>query len=62
MYFNPIHLNSFYKQKFGTKEGQLPITEHVSKTVLTLPLYPNMDSEEKQYLVDSISEFFDSNN
>lgn len=62
VYFNPIHLNSFYKHKFGTKEGQLPITEHVSETVLTLPLYPNMDSEEKQYLVDSVSEFFDSIN
>ena len=36
----------------------LPITENIAKTVLTLPLYPNMTQEEKKYLIDSINEFF----
>jgi perosamine synthetase len=59
VYFNPIHLTSFYREKFGTKEGMLPVTELISEQVLTLPLYPNMDSEEKEYLVESILEFFE---
>ena len=37
----------------------LPVTENIAKTVLTLPLYPNMTQEEKKYLIDSIKEFFD---
>jgi len=62
VFFNPIHLTSFYKEKFETKEGSLPITEKISNCVLTLPLYPNMTKEEKNYLVDSVGEFFESNN
>jgi perosamine synthetase len=59
VYFKPIHLTSFYMKKFNGKEGMLPITEKISKTVLTLPLYPNMTQDEKKYLIDSIHEFFD---
>ncbi len=59
VYFNPIHLTSFYKEKFGTKPNSLPVTEQISKQVLSLPIYPNMDSEEKEYLIESISEFFE---
>jgi perosamine synthetase len=61
VYFNPIHLTAFYKAKFGTDVGTLPMTEKISQQVLTLPLYPNMTNEEKNYLVDSIDEFFEQN-
>ena len=59
-YFNPIHLTEFYHDKFGTYENMLPVTEKISQQVLTLPLYPNMNSEEKDYLIQSISEYFES--
>ena len=59
VYFNPIHLCSYYKKEFNTYEGMLPVTEKISELVLTLPIYPNMTSEEKMYLTDSISEFFE---
>lgn len=59
IYFQPIHLMEFYKKKTGLSSRSLPITESVSEQVLTLPLYPNMFLEEKQYLLDSISEFFE---
>lgn len=62
VYFNPIHLTSFYKEKFGTKRGDLPTTEKISDQVLTIPIYPNMTKEEKNYLVESISKFFESEN
>ena len=60
VFFNPIHLTSFYKEKFGTTEGSLPVTEKISKQVLTLPLYPNMTNEEKDYLINSIAEFLEN--
>jgi len=60
VYFHPIHLTDFYKKKFGYKENSLPITERISQQVLTLPLYPNMENEEKQYLLESIGEFFEN--
>ena len=59
VYFSPIHLTSFYQNKFEIDRNSLPITNKISEQVLTLPMYPNMTSEEKDYLVDSISEFFE---
>ena len=61
VYFEPIHLTPLYMSKFGTKKGTLPVTEKISEQVLTLPLYPNMTSEEKNYLIESIIEFFEVN-
>jgi perosamine synthetase len=59
VYFQPIHLTEFYKQNFGAQV--LPNTLHVSDTVLTLPLYPNMTTEEKNYIIDTTNEFFEKN-
>jgi perosamine synthetase len=60
VYFNPIHLTASFKENFDTREGMLPITEKISKIILTLPLYPNMTNEEKEYLIESIIEFFEN--
>lgn len=62
VYFNPIHQLKFYQEKLRNQKIQLPITEKVSKEILTIPLYPNMNNEEKDYLINSISEFFESEN
>ena len=59
VYFNPIHLTTYYRSKLGLGTGMLPITEKISEQVLTLPLFPNMSSEEKTLLSDSIDEFFE---
>ena len=58
VYFEPIHKMDFYSKENSTV---LPITEKISEQVLTLPMYPNMENEEKEYLIDSISEFFEMN-
>ncbi len=58
VYFQPIHKTQFYT-KFNSGKN-LSVTDIVSKRVLTIPLYPNMLKEEKEYLVNSILEFFDS--
>ena len=62
IYFTPIHLSKFYMEKIGTKKGDLPITEKVSDQILTLPLYPNMEKDEMDYVIESINEFFENGN
>lgn len=61
VYFYPIHLTKFYQEKFGANNN-LPVTIDISKKVLTLPLFPNMTQEEKNYLINSIFEYFESKN
>ena len=60
IYFDPIHLTSYYKKNFGMDEGSLPITESISSRILTLPMYPNMTNEEKDYLITIIDSFFET--
>jgi len=59
IYFEPIHLKSFYKKSFGYKKGNLPITEEISKKVLTLPLHPTLKENEIQYIISEIKKFFE---
>ena len=59
VYFKPIHKMEFYKNQKKNEKEFLPITEKISNTILTIPLYPNMTMEEKDYLTNSILEFFE---
>jgi perosamine synthetase len=59
IYFSPVHLTTFYRSMFGFRGGELPVTEKVSKEVLSLPIYPTMTDEEINYVVSSVGEFFE---
>ena len=52
----PIHLQKCFAH-IGYKEGDFPVSEHLSKKVLTLPMFPTMRKEEITYITDSIKEF-----
>lgn len=62
VYFEPVHLTYFYREKFGHKQGELPTTEQISNEVLTLPLYPTMTKEEMDYVISNIFEFCSKSN
>jgi dTDP-4-amino-4,6-dideoxygalactose transaminase len=36
-YFTPIHLQPFYRQKFGYRRGDFPVTEYLGDVCLALP-------------------------
>ena len=57
IFFEPIHLSNFYK-KSGFGKKSLPNTKKISQTVLSLPIFPGLKSEEIRYICDSIQEFF----
>lgn len=42
-YFPCIHLQPFYKKKFGFDEGDFPVAETVSQRTIALPFYNSMD-------------------
>jgi dTDP-4-amino-4,6-dideoxygalactose transaminase len=54
MHYPPIHLFSFYRQKYGYKEGLLPITEEIGRREVTFPLYPQLDQRSVKYIVGEI--------
>ena len=58
VYFEPVHLSYFYKNKFGFKRGDLPITERLSDQVLTFHTHPLLKNEEIDYISEEIDKFF----
>jgi perosamine synthetase len=60
VYFSPVHLTSFYREKFGFQGGELPITEKISKQVLTLPMYASLTKDEMNHVTESVKSFFEN--
>jgi len=58
VYFSPVHLTHFYKNELGYR-CKLPVTEEISKRVLTLPMYPTLTKEEIEYIVKEMKRFFE---
>ena len=58
VYFEPVHLKTYYKKNFNYKKGNLPKTEDIAKRVLTLPLYPTLTNNEMDYITNVIIDYF----
>lgn len=52
----PMHLQQAYSD-LGLKEGNLPIAEEISKTVLSIPMFYGIKDEEINYVIETINNF-----
>jgi dTDP-4-amino-4,6-dideoxygalactose transaminase len=52
----PIHLQNAYSH-LGYKEGDFPVSEKVSKEILSLPMYPELTADQQEYIVEKITDF-----
>lgn len=56
-YPHPIHLMSGYSF-LGYRSGDLPATELLARTIVSLPIYPEMPEEDAFRVIDAIQRFF----
>ena len=52
----PPHLAEAYKY-LGHKEGDFPITEHLAKTVLSIPIYNGLTYDEQTKIINALNNF-----
>ncbi len=52
----PLHLQKCFKY-LGYEKGDFPEAEKASKQTFTLPIYPELTGEEKDYIIQSLKEF-----
>tara|TARA_B100000029_G_scaffold118315_1_gene111464 strand:+ start:1289 stop:2431 length:1143 start_codon:yes stop_codon:yes gene_type:complete len=57
IFFSPIHSSNFFKNI--SPNQNLPVTEKISDTILSLPMYPDLTHSEMDYIVESVYEFFE---
>ncbi|MEW6639287.1 MAG: DegT/DnrJ/EryC1/StrS family aminotransferase [Pseudomonadota bacterium] len=59
-YFPPIHLQPFYRQEYGYRPGQFPITERISSTTLALPFHGRLGEPEIERVCASLTAAIDA--
>ena len=55
-YFSPIHLQPFYREQYGYKSGDFPVTEHVADRTIALPFYNDLAVAEIEHVVSSLKQ------
>jgi len=53
-YLPAIHLMSFYRERFGHREGEFPVCEDVASRSLALPFFPELTDAEVERVVESL--------
>jgi perosamine synthetase len=53
-YFTPIHLQPFYRNKFGYQRGDFPVTEYLGDVSLALPFSSVMTEEQVDYVCQQL--------
>lgn len=54
----PVHLLSFYKNKFGYSRGDYPLSEGYYRRCLSLPLFPGLSRANQKFIVEQVKKFF----
>lgn len=53
----PLHLQKCFSY-LGYKEGDFPVAEEAARQVLALPIYPELTSDQQDFIVSSIKSFY----
>jgi perosamine synthetase len=55
-YFPPLHLQPYIRERFGTREGMLPVTEDVAHRTLALPFHNNLTEAQVERVVKTLAD------
>jgi len=53
-YFPAVHLMSFYRERFGHREGEFPVCEDVAARSIALPFFPGMSEGQVARVAESL--------
>jgi perosamine synthetase len=53
-YLPAIHLMSFYRERFGHREGEFPVCEDVAARSIALPFFPGLSESEIAHVAESL--------
>jgi len=53
----PLHLQECFSS-LGYKKGDLPVAEEMAEKVLSIPIYPELTREQKEYVCKTITNFY----
>jgi len=54
-YFPAVHLMSFYRERFGHREGEFPVCEDVAARSIALPFFPQMTEVQVALVAEALN-------
>jgi perosamine synthetase len=57
-YVLPIHLQPVYKEMFRYEEGAFPNSEELCRNALSIPIHPDLTSDEIRFISERIHEYY----
>jgi perosamine synthetase len=54
-YLPCIHLQPYWRERFGTSEGMFPVAESVSRRSLALPFHTQLSAEDQERVAEALS-------
>jgi dTDP-4-amino-4,6-dideoxygalactose transaminase len=55
LHFEAVHLHTYYRERFGYREGMLPVAEEVCSHIVSLPLFPSMTEADAADVVEGVT-------
>jgi UDP-4-amino-4,6-dideoxy-N-acetyl-beta-L-altrosamine transaminase len=57
VHYIPVYRHSYYVMNFGFDLREFPVAEEVFRRIITLPLYPNMNTDNMFYVSDKVKNY-----
>ena len=54
VHFIPLHLHPYYRETYGFKKGDFPVSEDLFERAISLPLYPKMTEADVQRVIEAV--------
>ena len=55
VYYIPVHLHPYYRQRFGTGPGLCPVAEAAYERILSLPMFPGMTGRDVEDVIEAVN-------
>lgn len=56
VHYRPVHLEPFYRSKYGHSPGEFPVAEDAGARLLSLPFWPEMEEEQMVRVTETLQE------
>jgi dTDP-4-amino-4,6-dideoxygalactose transaminase len=55
VHFRAVHLQPFYRERFGFKPGEFPAAEYAADRLISLPLYPALTDRDVEDTIAAVT-------
>ena len=60
VHYIPIYFQPFYEDNYGFKKGDFPISENFYQNELSLPVYPDLSTDDQKNVIKKIEEYINA--